>query len=331
MPHTLWFSYASQTPQRLDCVLAAMFPSLSRTKLSKYCTHLSLNDISIKFSHKLRYGDSIKALIEIPATPSSECLAYQAPLDVGFARRIQESVRYSDETLLVLNKQRGDVVHIGAGHYSATIAQAVFPMLQSYRKGDMSAGRAGIVHRLDKDTSGILLVARTAAAHDFYAKQFACRAVKKTYLSILKGTPPLAHAEVTSYIARHVKNRKKFCNYTHASQGKEARSHYTVLNSNGKYSLVQWNILTGRTHQIRLHAQHIGSPVLGDALYARAVHDDALRNVPLMLHAWKLEIALYNAHAMHAVERSKGKKEFCAPMPQDMQEVCAHLFDDTLP
>ncbi len=320
MSRILCCSYASHTVQRLDLVLARILPHISRSKLLRYCTRISVNDIPVKFSHKLQYQDCIKAFIETPLTFDSQNSVYEVPLDSFFAQRIQESIIYRDEGLIVLNKQRGDVVHIGSGHNNSTIAQAVFHMLSSYKENHAREGRAGIVHRLDKDTSGILLIAKTVDAHNFYAQKFAHRAVKKTYLSIVKGSPPLAESEVVTYIARHTKNRKKFCNYTDASVGKEARSHYTVLNSNGKYSLVRWNILTGRTHQIRLHAQYIGTPILGDPLYSRAVPDSDLRYASLMLHAWKLEIALYNTKC------SAEKKEFCAALPQDMVGICEKFF-----
>ena len=230
---------------------------------------------------------------------------------------VSNAILYEDDSLIVLHKKRGWVVHQGAGHTTDTIAHAIYPLLISYSETSKREGRAGIVHRLDKDTSGVLLIARTEAAHDFYAHMFATRTVKKTYLSIVKGCLIFPQGEVRTYIARDTRNRKKFCNYADASQGKQAISHYRVLYSHVAYSVVEWSIETGRTHQIRLHAQYLGCPIVGDRVYARAIHDKYMRDVSLMLHAWKIRIPM--------LSYQKQEREFCAPISNDMKRVFSHI------
>ena len=306
-------SYCVQDSLRLDKMLSLLPLSLSRNQIHKYYVYLTINGKKAKLSDTVSYRDEIHAEFDIPKISPAEISSKNTTL----RKNIKDNIIYDDEHTIILNKQRGWVVHPGVGEHDTTIAQAVFPLLQSYLETSASEHRAGIVHRLDKDTTGALLIAKTKEAHIFYANQFANRNVEKLYLSIVRGVPHKQQGDIHTVIARDKKSRKKFANYDSTSPGKMAHSHYSVLYSNKDYSVILWNIFTGRTHQIRLHAQHLGCPVLGDLLYARKFTDKTLGDVPLMLHAWKLSISLFSLDTLASTQE---RKEFSANIPTQMQE-----------
>lgn len=328
--------YCAPAPQRLDKTLSEIL-GCSRAAAVKRCARVQVNGRAADFSRMLRHGDAIDAEFfsgqnaqgdADDAAGANDAPDGQrppaAPPNVLAGALPALEILYQDEHTIVINKPRGVVVHRGAGGEQATIAAAVFSRLVSFDDALAAEGRAGIVHRLDKDTTGALLIARSKEAHQFYAAQFAARRVRKIYLSVLKGTPAAARGRVDTHIARHSVKRKQFAVIADASRGKEASSEYELLSAGKDYSLVQWNIFTGRTHQIRVHAKHINCPVLGDAVYSRAAGPAGgmLRRAPLMLHAWKLGIVLYGG----GVDSSgQPLQEFCAPVPEDMRAVCTEL------
>ena len=174
--------------------------------------------------------------------------------------------------------------------------------------------RPGIVHRLDKDTSGLLIAAKNPAALEFLASQFRDRTVKKTYLAVTRGKPPLHEGEIDEPIGRDPRDRKKFTIRTR--NAKTALTRYRVLGESEGYSLLQLRILTGRTHQIRVHLKSIGCPVLGDPLYSRS--NQRFPDATLMLHSWKLVIQLPDV----------GKKRFTSNLPDRFNRVLGELGID---
>jgi 23S rRNA pseudouridine1911/1915/1917 synthase len=191
-------------------------------------------------------------------------------------------ILFEDDFLAVLNKPAGMVVHPGPGHERGTLVSGLL-----YHFAGLSqiggATRPGIVHRLDKETSGCLVVAKTDAAHRLLGAQFATREVTKLYLALVSGSPPLRSGVVNAPIARHPVHRKKMA-VCAVGRGREAVTEYRVLESAKGMSLIECRPRTGRTHQIRVHLKHLGCPVLGDPLYGR--RGSFSRH---MLHAWKLE------------------------------------------
>ena len=204
-------------------------------------------------------------------------------------------VLFEDESILVVNKPAGMVVHPGAGNWSGTLVNAVLgrePDMNLMLEDDSEIDplRPGIVHRLDKDTSGALIIAKTPRALRRLSKAFAEREVEKNYLAIVHGTPIPTSSVIKTAFGRHPVDRKKMA-VLRQGEGKEAVTAYRVLKTgwrNGrKVSLIQVRLHTGRTHQIRVHMAHMGFPLLGEKLYNRGHAPDADRQ---MLHAWKLEI-----------------------------------------
>ena len=219
-----------------------------------------------------------------------------------FLRRWELDILYEDENCIVINKDQGVVVHPSLGHVHGTLVQA---LLFRYRGFDTRfAGdrvRPGIVHRLDKDTSGLIRAAKNPETMEFLASEFRRRTVKKSYLAITRGSPPGNEGEINRPIGRHPINRKIFKVGT--KNAKEALSRYRILSRSEEYALVKVRIHTGRTHQIRVHLQYVNSPILGDNLYNSP--DSRIPDASLMLHAWKLAIKLPTI----------GKRRFEAEIP----------------
>ncbi len=260
---------------RLDRYLAEHEGVATRSALQNRLTSISCNGRSAKLSTKVNAGDEIRAVLAPPD-----------PIGV-VPEELPLSVIYEDENVLVINKDQGVVVHPGAGNRSGTIANA---LAWRYRYDPYFAAediRPGIVHRLDKETSGTMIVAKSPVIHDFLVKQFVSRTVEKRYLALLKNVPRTRAGTITGRIGRDPHNRVRYALVD--SGGKAAETGYQVLRSFGTYALVRFSPRTGRTHQIRVHAQSIGCPILGDPLYAR--RDSHYPDASLMLHAAELVIA----------------------------------------
>jgi len=258
---------------RFDHFLAARLPGLSRSRIQAIIREggASRNGAPARPSESVRPGDEI-TWREPEVKPCETASAEDIPLDLLF----------EDKHLLVLNKPAGMVVHPGAGNTHGTLVSALL-----YHCRDLSqiggVERPGIVHRLDKETSGCLVVAKSDAIHRALSAQFAGREVKKTYLALVAGQPRPRAGIVDAPIDRHPAYRQKM-RVCPPGRGRDAVTEYRVLNTAGTTSLVECRPHTGRTHQIRVHLKHLGCPVLGDILYGR--RDGFTRH---MLHAWKLE------------------------------------------
>ena len=254
----------------------------------------------LKPSKKLADGERV--LIQWDDPPSSEIHPEQ--LDMAIV--------YEDEDTVVINKDQGVVVHPAHGHFHGTLVQG---LLYRYSGLEVQFGgdrvRPGVVHRLDKDTSGLIIAALSPESLEFLSSQFRDRTVKKTYLAITKGILPEGEGEIHQAIGRDPRDRKKFA--TGVRNSKPALSRYRVLGVCDGYSLVQVRILTGRTHQIRVHMKSIGCPILGDPIYSR--RDDRFPEATLMLHSWKLGIRLPNGE----------KKRFSTEIPDRFLTVMKEL------
>jgi 23S rRNA pseudouridine1911/1915/1917 synthase len=279
---------------RLDRFLAANVPHLSRSRLQGLIKlgHATLGGKPAKPGDKVRTGDLI-ALTEPPAEPTL-LEPEDIPLDILF----------EDADLLVLNKPPGLVVHPAAGHARHTLVHALLGHCASL-SGIGGEQRPGIVHRLDKETSGCLVVARTDTAHAHLSRQFAGRSVTKIYLALVQGYFAGARTgAIENQIGRHPVDRKKMA--VLARGGRDSRTTWRVAQElPGVGTLVECTLHTGRTHQIRVHMKHLGHPLLGDKLYASRMAGHYPRQ---MLHAWKLAFT-------HP--RTGERMHFCSPLPED--------------
>ncbi len=286
--------------QRLDVFLAAALPELSRSGWKGLILdrRVTVNDSVCKPNYKLRAGDVVEWAI--PEAAPSEPQPEEIPLDILF----------EDAEALVLSKPPGLVVHPAVGNESGTLLNALLfhdPVFQSLE-------RAGIVHRLDKDTSGVMVVAKTEKAMAELKRQFKARETEKEYLALLWGSPPPS-GRIETLIGRHSKHRKKMAVLKEG--GREAISNFQTLERFAGTSLVQVGIETGRTHQIRVHMAHLGHPVVGDSVYGRARKNKLPLEVQRqMLHAAKLEFTHPNT----------GKRlSFEAPLFDDMRLLLEFL------
>lgn len=259
--------------QRLDMVLVRHLPEFSRSKIQSLVKagRVTLGGKPVRCSDEVQAGD-VFLLEEEPPRPPAGARPENIPLNI----------LHEDADLLVVDKPAGMVVHIGAGHEEGTLVNALLHRVATLSSGS-EEHRPGIVHRLDKETSGCIVVARNDATHAALSAQFADRQVKKTYLAIVRGRPRQPKGTVDLAIGRHPVQRQKMTPRRPPS-GREAVTDYEVLSTREGFSLVACLPRTGRTHQIRVHLHHLGHPIAGDPLYGK--RDQFSRH---LLHAWRLE------------------------------------------
>jgi 23S rRNA pseudouridine1911/1915/1917 synthase len=289
---------ANEAKLRLDQFLAKRLPEFSRSRLQQLIRDgfVRLNNSTSRPRHIVRGGDKIE-LVE-PPLEKIETLPEQIPLEVLF----------EDNDLIVINKPAGLVVHPGAGHRKHTLVNALLNHCATL-SGIGGKERPGIVHRLDKETSGCLVVAKNDTAHRELSKQFTERTVEKIYLALVAGKLPKATGVIEAKIGRHPVHRQRM--RATALRGRAARTEYRVVRSSERASLIECRLHSGRTHQIRVHLHHLGHSVLGDKVYAPPLAKDFPRQ---MLHAWKLGFR-------HP--RTQEWKSFEAPLPADFNEALA--------
>jgi 23S rRNA pseudouridine1911/1915/1917 synthase len=314
MPFTSHTVTDSHAGKRLDMFIQHHEAYSSRNRIQTLIRNgLALvNGKPEKPSYKVKPGDQVT--LELPERPVREVLPENIPLNVVF----------EDDHMVVLNKPPGLVVHPAPGNYAGTLVNALlfhYGSLPSSVKvsadGEGSEReRAGIVHRLDKDTSGVMVVARTEQALKALSKQFKVRVVQKKYLALVAGVIKKGSGSIEAPIGRHVKERKKIS--VHTSSPREAITLFKVKERFGNATLVEVEIKTGRTHQIRVHMAHVGHPVLGDRTYggARAAKAGDISIARQMLHAESL--SLLHPNTGHPLT-------FIAPPPADMQEIVEKL------
>jgi 23S rRNA pseudouridine1911/1915/1917 synthase len=285
---------------RLDQFLARELTRFSRSRLQKLIREkfVSVNGKPARPRELIHSGDRIQVLE--PPIAKIDNRPEAIPLEILF----------EDDDLLVINKPAGLVVHPGAGNKEHTLVNALLHHCPSL-SGIGGAERPGIVHRLDKETSGCLVVAKNDNAHRRLSIQFAERVVNKTYLALVAGKLRKNAGTIEEKIGRHPVHRQRMS--VESRRGREAKTEYRVVRSNGMISLVQCKLHSGRTHQIRVHLHHLGHPVLGDKIYGGKFSKTFPRQ---MLHAWKLGFE-------HP--RTGEWREFEAPLPNDFEEALAKL------
>ena len=284
---------AEKPAPRLDRWLAATWPEVSRARWQRAIAAglVRVNGAVARASAPVGARDEIAAQEPPPEEARTSARPQNIPLEII----------YEDEDLICLNKPAGLVVHPAAGNWSGTLVNAVL-----HHAGKLSTGgnplRPGVVHRLDKDTSGCILVAKTDAAHAALARQFAERTAQKTYLAVVRGKPRASAGIVTGAIARHPVHRQRMA-VSNRPGARAAETAWKVIATDPKVSLLECRPKTGRTHQIRVHLKHLGHPIAGDRVYGGGA--DFPRQ---MLHAWKLRIT-------HP--RTGRELLFTAPPPED--------------
>ncbi len=292
------------TRVRLDRWLTAQFPDLSRGRLQKLIEagHVQIDDqVCREKRFPLQVGQRVQ--VEIPPTQPVEIRPEPIPLEI----------LYEDGDLLVINKPKDRVVHPSAGHGSGTLVNALLAHCQDL-SGINGEHRPGIVHRLDKDTTGALVVAKTDQAHHHLQAQIQAKTAKRIYLGVVYGRPQTAQGQIETYIGRHPVDRQRMA-VVPPEQGRRAVTHWQLLETLGNYSLLQYELETGRTHQIRVHSAHIHHPILGDPLYTSS------RKTPIKLsgqalHAWQLSFT----------HPRTGEVIHCtAPLPQEMDRLLQRL------
>lgn len=273
------FRFDEQTPDRLDKYLVSCLPEFSRARIQGLIADgfVSVNGLAAKKAGQvIEDGDEIE--LRIPPPMPSGLIAEDIPLDIIF----------ENDDLIVVNKPAGMVVHPAAGHYSGTLVNAVLgydPDLE----GIGGEERPGLVHRLDKETSGLIILAKNERAHNWLQDQFRLRKVEKTYLALVDGKPPSPAGRVEASIGRDPSHRKKMA-ILQPGKGREAVSEYKTLEVFKKHTLLEFHPLTGRTHQIRLHCQFLGCPIVGDAVYGKRTATVTIGRH--FLHAFQLKIVL---------------------------------------
>ena len=282
---------------RLDKYLVDCLPEFSRTRIAGLIADgfVSVNGEAAKKSgQKIEAGDAVE--VRIPPVQPSGLVAESIPLDVIF----------ENDDLMIINKPAGMVVHPAPGHDQGTLVNAVL----GYDPGLEGIGgeeRPGIVHRLDKDTSGLIVIAKNERAHRWLTEQFKTRRVEKTYLALVDGKPPTPTGRVEAPIGRDLKDRKKMA-IVPLLKGREAVSEYRTLESFPKHTLLEFHPHTGRTHQIRLHCAFLGCPIVADTVYGN--HKVSLPLKRHFLHAFQMKIILPG---------EKQARLFEAPLPGDLE------------
>ena len=292
---------------RLDHVLSEHVAGFSRSRLQKLIREgrVWVNGVLItKPSFKLDGNETIE--LQIPPQKPTRLEPEAIPIDILF----------ENEDLLVINKPAGMVVHPSAGHDSGTLVHAVLAHVPGI-DGIGGEQRPGVVHRLDKDTSGIILMAKNDIAYQKLQKQFTDRTVNKTYIALVDGKPPTPSGRIEAPIGRDPSHRKKMAVVT-GDKGRPAISMYHTLKEFLRHTLLEVHPITGRTHQIRLHLAFIGCPVVGDRIYGRKKSSiDMNRH---FLHASRIEIKLPGMHETTI---------FTAPLAEDLEEVVDTLRGET--
>lgn len=259
------------TGLRLDVALPKKIENVTRSFLKEHLKVLKVNDKNEKLSYKGKVGDKI--YIEVEEIEDQTISPEDIPLDIV----------YEDDNYIVINKKHGMVVHPAKGNYKGTLVNALMGLKKNLSNAS-GFERLGIVHRLDKDTSGLILVAKNNQSHSYLQTLFANREIKKRYHAIVKGFFLPGRLEIKNYIGRNPNNRKKMAVVT--SKGKLAVTQVVVKKHMESYSYLNINLLTGRTHQIRVHLSHLGFPVLGDMIYSRK--DTKHKDIPLCLVAYRI-------------------------------------------
>jgi len=297
------FRYTGENAERLDKFLVARLPEFSRARLQGLIDagFVSVNDVPAKKSGQaLEAGTEVE--VRVPPPVPSGLVGEDIPLDIIF----------ENDDLIIVNKPAGMVVHPAAGHSTGTLVHAVLGY-DPDMEGIGGEERPGLVHRLDKETSGLIALAKNERAHRWLQDQFRLRTVEKTYLALVDGKPPTPTGRVEASIGRDPSHRKKMA-IVPTGKGREAVSEYKTLEAFKEHTLLEFHPLTGRTHQIRLHCAFLGCPIVGDSIYGKkSLTIDLNRH---FLHAAKLKIVLPNETKPRAFE---------ADLPDELKRALEEL------
>lgn len=291
-----------QEGKRIDSVISSYYNELSRSMVQKLIdeNQIVVNGKKTKSSYKTNLNDEIE--INIPEPKEIDLKAQDIPLEI----------LYEDNDIIVVNKPKGMVVHPANGNPDGTLVNAIMAICKDSLSGIGGEIRPGIVHRLDKDTSGAIIVAKNDKAHIQLSEDLKNHKIKKTYIALVRGIVKENEATINMPIARSKQDRKKMAV---DKNGKEAITHFKVLNRyNGKYTLLEINIETGRTHQIRVHLSHIGYPIIGDETYSNGKNEWGIKGQ--CLHAKSLDFK-------HPIEEKELHIE--APLPEYFIKILKEL------
>ncbi|MCW5551258.1 MAG: RluA family pseudouridine synthase [Verrucomicrobiae bacterium] len=301
--------------ERLDTFLRRQFPALSRGAIQRLIEqgHIRVNGRFVKPTHHPRAGEAV--LVEWPEARPAEAQPEAIPLDILF----------EDEALLVLNKAAGLVVHPAAGNEEHTLVNALLHHCAGQLSGIGGVARPGIVHRLDKETSGCLVVAKNDETHLALSAQFAGRQVEKIYHALACGILPRDEGHIRAAIARHPSHRKRMA-VREDDTGRAAHTGYRVLERLRETTLVEARLHTGRTHQIRVHFQHLGHPLVGDATYGQRQN----RRLTELTHYEPPRVMLH-AHCLAFLHPRTGRRvSFTAERPADFADAVKFLRPETV-
>jgi 23S rRNA pseudouridine1911/1915/1917 synthase len=297
------FQYEGEKNERLDKFLVTSMPEFSRSRLAGL---IADGFVEVNGEPAKKAGQSIESgaqvTVRIPPPVPSGLVGENIPLDILF----------ENDDLLVVNKPAGMVVHPAAGHASGTLVHAVLGYDPDI-EGIGGEERPGVVHRLDKETSGLIVLAKNDNAHHWLQDQFRLRQVEKMYLALVDGAPPTPSGRVEAAIGRDPSHRRKMA-IVPLAKGREAISEYKTLESFPSYTLLEFHPFTGRTHQIRLHCVFLGSPIVGDAVYGRKKPSVDIKRH--FLHAFRLKIT---------IPGEKIPRTFEAPLPAELVSVLDKL------
>jgi 23S rRNA pseudouridine1911/1915/1917 synthase len=270
---------ASDSPEpRLDIWLAAQLPELSRARWQKLIIQdqIQINSqICTDKKYKLKSGDRV--CVSIPSSTTLDLIPEAIPLDI----------LYEDEHLIIVNKPAGMVVHPSAGHNTGTLVHALLAHCPLSSIGGVQ--RPGIVHRLDKDTTGAMVVAKTDFAHQHLQQQLQAKTARREYLGVVYGTPKVDSGTIDLPVGRHPVDRQKNTILPIAQGGKSAVTHWQIEEKLRSFSLLKFQLETGRTHQIRIHSTKMGHPIVGDPVYGTG-RSIGVKLPGQALHAWHLEL-----------------------------------------
>jgi 23S rRNA pseudouridine1911/1915/1917 synthase len=293
----------SDTDKRIDVFITEMLPERSRSYVQKLLKNnaVTVNGKDVKANYKIKEGDFVN--VEIPQDEELSVEAEDIPLDII----------YEDEDILIVNKPKDMVVHPAAGHYSGTLVNAVMNHCRDNLSGINGVLRPGIVHRIDKDTTGALIVCKNDRAHRSLAAQLEVHSISRKYIAIVHGHFKESEFTITTTIGRHPNDRKKMA--INVKNGKNAVTDVKVLKELKGYSLIECTLHTGRTHQIRVHMASVGHPVLGDEVYG-----------PKKCPIKGLQGQCLHAYLIGFIHPSTGEyTEYTAPLPDYMNELLRKL------
>ena len=293
--------------ERIDKAVAALYSEMSRAYIAKLIEegHITVNGKKTKAGYRLRDADAIS--VSVPTPKPMQAIPQDIPL----------SVVYEDDALLVINKPADMVVHPAAGNYEHTLVNALLHYCGSTLSTIGGVQRPGIVHRIDKDTTGLLVVAKGDASHKHLSAQLKARTLKRQYFALVHGNVTEENGRINAPIGRSTSDRKKMAVVKNG--GRDAVTNYEVLERFGKYTLLKCILETGRTHQIRVHMRHIGHPIVGDKTYG------------VKKEAFHLDGQLLHAGIIGFIHPNTGEKmEFSAPLPSVFEKVLYALRKESI-